>query len=46
MVPVDPVVLKIPQYFSIIKNPMDLATITQKLEQNKYKSLETFQADI
>ena len=31
--PVDPLVLNIPDYFDIIKHPMDLQTIAQKLDQ-------------
>ncbi|CAA3032428.1 transcription factor GTE12-like [Olea europaea subsp. europaea] len=34
--PVNPVKLKIPDYFSIITVPMDLGKIKHKLEDNKY----------
>ncbi|XVE88294.1 hypothetical protein DITRI_Ditri19aG0058300 [Diplodiscus trichospermus] len=44
--PVDPIALKIPDYFSIIKNPMDLGTIKSKLGKNTYLSIEEFVADI
>ncbi|TKR68279.1 hypothetical protein L596_024280 [Steinernema carpocapsae] len=37
-VPVDPVLLNIPDYFDIVKNPMDLSTIRQKLKINQYKN--------
>ncbi|VDP85670.1 unnamed protein product [Echinostoma caproni] len=34
--PVDPVVLHIPDYFQVIKEPMDLTTIRNNLEDGKY----------
>lgn len=37
LAPVDPVALGLPDYFKVIKEPMDLGTIRQKLEQNLYK---------
>ena len=44
----DPVALAIPQYFDIIpkKNARDLRTIRQKLEADKYDSVEAFEADM
>ncbi|KAK8664623.1 hypothetical protein V6N13_084401 [Hibiscus sabdariffa] len=44
--PVDPIALRIPDYFSIIKNPMDLGTIRSKLAKKAYLSIEEFLADI
>lgn len=44
--PVDPVALKIPDYFSIISHPMDLGTIKSKLAGNRYFSAEEFASDI
>lgn len=44
--PVDPVALNIPDYFTIIKRPMDLSTIETKLMNNQYKSPEEFEADV
>ncbi|KAE8719877.1 bidirectional sugar transporter SWEET2a-like isoform X1 [Hibiscus syriacus] len=44
--PVDPIALRIPDYFSIIKNPMDLGTIKSKLAKKAYLSVEEFVADI
>ncbi|XVF27408.1 hypothetical protein REPUB_Repub14bG0104300 [Reevesia pubescens] len=44
--PVDPIALKIPDYFSIIKNPMDLGTIKSKLAKNAYFGVEEFVADV
>ncbi|KAE8696442.1 hypothetical protein F3Y22_tig00110670pilonHSYRG00015 [Hibiscus syriacus] len=44
--PVDPIALRIPDYFSIIKIPMDLGTIKSKLAKKAYISIEEFVADI
>ncbi|KAL8140510.1 hypothetical protein V2J09_006531 [Rumex salicifolius] len=44
--PVDPVALKIPDYFSIISKPMDLGTVKSKLENNLYTVAEEFKADV
>ena len=43
--PVDPVLLGIPTYPEIIKNPMDLGTMEQKLKSNKYKTVQEFADD-
>ncbi|KAH0170378.1 Bromodomain-containing protein, partial [Aureobasidium melanogenum] len=43
--PVDPVALNVPQYFSIIKHPMDVSTITQRLKGGQYASAEEFRND-
>ena len=40
--PVDPVALGIPTYTQIIKEPMDLKTITKKMESNQIYSPEEF----
>lgn len=45
-VPVDPVALNIPTYFQIIKKPMDLATIGEKLESGQYKKGKDVESDI
>lgn len=42
--PVDPVYFNIPDYFDIIKHPMDLSTIQKKLDD--YHSKEEFIADV
>lgn len=34
--PVDPIALRIPDYFTIVKNPMDLSVIKTKLSSNRY----------
>jgi transcription initiation factor TFIID subunit 2 len=46
--PVDPVLLGIPTYFDIIprKDARDLRTIRQKLDNDKYDTAETFEADL
>ncbi|KAL0363523.1 UNVERIFIED_CONTAM: Transcription factor GTE12 [Sesamum calycinum] len=44
--PVDPVKLNIPDYFSVITDPMDLGTIKRKLEGNMYFGAEDFAADV
>ncbi|KAF2154300.1 Bromodomain-containing protein, partial [Myriangium duriaei CBS 260.36] len=43
--PVDPVALNIPHYFNVVKHPMDMQTITNKLKNNQYSSAEEFKAD-
>lgn len=44
--PVDPVALGIPDYFSIISEPMDLGTIKSKLDRNMYFTVEELAADV
>lgn len=44
--PVDPVALNIPEYTTIITEPMDLGTIRQKLEDGKYCKLAEFEKEI
>jgi len=44
--PVDPVELGLPDYFEVIKTPMDLGTIRKKLENGCYHSLESFEAQV
>ncbi|KAJ4888643.1 Transcription factor GTE12 [Raphanus sativus] len=44
--PVDPVKMKIPDYFSVISKPMDLGTIGSKLLKNVYSSVDEFAADV
>lgn len=44
--PVDPQILNIPDYYDKIKNPMDLSTVSKKLETNSYGSPEDVKADI
>ena len=46
--PVDPVLLQIPTYFDVIpkKDARDLSTIKQKLDADKYDSVDALKADI
>jgi Bromodomain/PHD-finger len=44
--PVDPVELGLPDYFEVIKHPMDLGTIRKKLENGVYTSLEQFERHV
>ncbi|KAL8471103.1 hypothetical protein ACS0TY_028705 [Phlomoides rotata] len=44
--PVDTVKLNLPDYFDIIKNPMDLGTIKSKLSSGKYSTPLEFLADV
>ncbi|PIA30019.1 hypothetical protein AQUCO_05700017v1 [Aquilegia coerulea] len=44
--PVDPVAMNIPDYFSIISEPMDLGTIKSKLEKKLYTKTEEFATDV
>lgn len=45
LMPVDPVALNIPHYRQIIKNPMDLGTMTQKLKQGQYGKANELKKD-
>lgn len=44
--PVDPVALNIPNYFQVIKKPMDLKSMTEKLEDGKYRSGKDVEKDM
>mmetsp|Transcript_3150 Transcript_3150/g.3499 ORF Transcript_3150/g.3499 Transcript_3150/m.3499 type:complete len:170 (+) Transcript_3150:20-529(+) len=44
--PVDPAALAIPDYFDVIKHPMDLGTIKGRLDENKYQTVEEFHSDV
>ena len=44
--PVDPEELNIPDYFNIIKNPMDFSTIKKKLNNFSYTNLKEFCNDM
>lgn len=44
--PVDPVMLNIPDYFNVIKHPMDLGTIRSRLCKGEYSSPLDFAADV
>ncbi len=44
--PVDPIALNIPNYFDIIKEPMDLQTVEKNLKRKAYATPTQFHADI
>ncbi|KAI1506451.1 hypothetical protein F5X99DRAFT_403815 [Biscogniauxia marginata] len=44
--PVDPVALNIPQYFKIVKKPMDLTTMTQRNYDGEYKATKDIEKDM
>ena len=46
LAPVDPVALNIPTYYQIIKKPMDLSTVKQKLDSNQYEKAKDFEEDV
>uniref|UniRef100_A0A804PQ55 Transcription factor GTE8 n=1 Tax=Zea mays TaxID=4577 RepID=A0A804PQ55_MAIZE len=46
LVPVDIVKLNIPDYFQIVKQPMDLGTIQKKLKAGMYSTPREFAADV
>ncbi|KAL3427151.1 Bromodomain-containing factor 1 [Phlyctema vagabunda] len=46
MTPVDPVALGVPTYFSVIKNPMDFGTISDKLASGHYQKAKDFEHDV
>ncbi|KAL2139192.1 hypothetical protein VTI28DRAFT_5521 [Corynascus sepedonium] len=45
MQPVDPVALNIPDYHKVIKRPMDLGTMSNKLSSGEYQSMKEFEKD-
>ncbi|KAF7727505.1 hypothetical protein EC973_007483 [Apophysomyces ossiformis] len=44
--PVDAAALNIPQYYEIIKKPMDLSTVRRNLDENRYTTIWEFEKDI
>jgi hypothetical protein len=44
--PVDPDVDECPDYFSIVKSPMDLSTVQRKLAENTYETVEQWKQDV
>ena len=44
--PVDPVKLNIPDYFTIIKEPMDISKVEERLANKKYKTTDQFRNDV
>ena len=45
-VPVDPEALGIPDYFHIIKEPMDLSTVEKRLNSGAYATVQQFALDV
>lgn len=46
LLPVDPVALAIPDYFKVIKKPMDLQTAEKKLKSGEYENAKEFEQDV
>jgi len=46
LTPVDPVALNIPDYHKLIKKPMDLGTVGEKLRGGEYENAKEFEADV
>jgi E1A/CREB-binding protein len=44
--PVDPIELGIPDYFEVVKHPMDLGQVKKRLENGFYKELSSFESDV
>lgn len=44
--PVDPIALNIPHYCTVIPRPMDLGTISARLDAGEYPTVETFSEDV
>ena len=44
--PVDPVALGLPDYYEVVKIPMDLGTISKKLTEGSYRDLHNFVVDV
>jgi hypothetical protein len=44
--PVDPVMHNAPNYFDVVKKPMDLKTIKSKMDRNLYQTSAEFEADV
>ena len=44
--PVDPVALSLPDYLSVIESPMDLRTVSERLNQSKYTNARDFVRDV
>ena len=44
--PVDVVKFSCPDYYTVIKNPMDLGTIKNKMEHSEYRNISAFAEDV
>ena len=45
-VPVDPVALKLPDYYDVVQTPMDLGTVQERLHEKTYKDAKEFVRDV
>ena len=43
---VDPVKMELPDYFDVVKEPMDLTIIRKRLDGNMYREISTFEVDV
>jgi hypothetical protein len=44
--PIDPVLDQCPDYFSVVKHPMDLSTIQRKLDGDEYQTMQEWRQDV
>jgi hypothetical protein len=44
--PIDPVLDQCPDYFSVVKHPMDLSTIQRKLDGDEYHTMQQWRQDV
>ncbi|GMI08523.1 hypothetical protein TrLO_g15972 [Triparma laevis f. longispina] len=44
--PVNPVALNLPDYFEVVKEPMDLGTVKKKVDKGCYTDVESFEKDV
>jgi hypothetical protein len=43
---VDPIKMELPDYYDVIKDPMDLTIVRKRLDGNLYRDIASFEADI
>ena len=46
LTPVDPILQNLPDYFIVIKEPMDFSTVTKKFQNGNYECVEEFVYDV
>ncbi|OWB73360.1 binding protein [[Candida] boidinii] len=44
--PVDPIALDCPSYFEIVKEPMDLGTVSNKIQNGQYENADEFEREV
>ena len=44
--PVDPIADQVPNYFTVVKQPMDLSTIKSKIDAGSYRNGKEFENDV